>query len=90
VAALAARREPAGENGHLTSREREIAGLLDQGLTNKEIAGRLFLSISTVKNHVHNILEKLGASTRGEAAARLRPAPPPRRAVAGPGRGGPP
>lgn len=55
----------------LTLREREIADLLTDGLSNKEIAARLLLGISTVKNHVHNILGKLEARSRGEAVARL-------------------
>lgn len=56
----------------LTPREREIAALIDQGLSNKEIARRLSLSVLTVKNHVHRILGKLQVSRRGQAAARLR------------------
>ena len=56
----------------LTAREREIADLLALGLTNKEIAARLFLGVSTVKNHVHNVLRKLDASSRVEAVARMR------------------
>jgi two-component system nitrate/nitrite response regulator NarL len=56
----------------LTARERELAGLLDEGLSNKEIAQRLSISIATVKNHVHRILEKLQVQRRGQAASRLR------------------
>lgn len=56
----------------LTTREREIADLLALGLTNKEIAGRLYLGVSTVKNHVHNLLRKLDASSRVEAVARMK------------------
>jgi DNA-binding NarL/FixJ family response regulator len=56
----------------LTPREREVARLMEQGFTNKEIAGRLCIQAATVKNHVHSILEKLGARRRGEAAARMR------------------
>jgi two-component system, NarL family, nitrate/nitrite response regulator NarL len=56
----------------LTDREREISCLLEAGLTNKEIASRLYIELPTVKNHVHNILRKVGASRRGEAAALLR------------------
>jgi two-component system nitrate/nitrite response regulator NarL len=56
----------------LTMREREIIGLIEQGLSNKEIAARLCIEVATVKNHVHNILEKLKVSTRGEAVARIR------------------
>jgi len=51
----------------LTSREREILGLMIQGLRNTEIARRLVVGRSTVKFHVSNILTKLGASTRTEA-----------------------
>jgi two-component system nitrate/nitrite response regulator NarL len=56
----------------LTSREREIAALLEQGLSNKEIGARLQIELPTVKNHVHSILTKLKASRRGQAAAMLR------------------
>jgi two-component system nitrate/nitrite response regulator NarL len=56
----------------LTQREREIAALVERGLSNKEIASRLAIGTATVKNHVHNILEKLDVSRRGEAAASLR------------------
>lgn len=56
----------------LTARESEIGALLDEGLSNKRIAARLKIEIATVKNHVHSILEKLGARNRTEAAARLR------------------
>src|SRR5262245_46500033 len=56
----------------LTRREREIAALVNEGLSNKEIARLLRIGAATVKNHVHNILEKLQVSRRGEAAARLR------------------
>jgi two-component system, NarL family, nitrate/nitrite response regulator NarL len=55
----------------LTMREREIVDLIAQGLSNKEIALRLYIEVSTVKNHVHNILEKLRVTRRGEAAERL-------------------
>lgn len=56
----------------LTSREREIASLIDEGLSNRDIALRLHIELPTVKNHVHNILEKLKVHRRGEAAARIR------------------
>ena len=56
----------------LTARERELAALLDEGLSNKEIAQRLHISVATVKNHVHRILEKLDVQRRGQAASRLR------------------
>jgi two-component system nitrate/nitrite response regulator NarL len=56
----------------LTAREREIAALIDEGLSNKEIAARLEIELATVKNHVHNLLTKLKATRRGQAAAMLR------------------
>jgi DNA-binding NarL/FixJ family response regulator len=63
----------APSNGsRLTRRESEIAALVDQGLSNKEIAQRLCIEVATVKNHVHNILDKLQVSSRGEIARRIR------------------
>lgn len=59
---------------HLTPREREVLVLIEQGLSNKQIAQRLGIEVRTVKNHVHNLLEKLRVQRRGEAAARLRSA----------------
>ena len=75
VAALArAETEPAPEapGRALTAREAEVVALIDDGLSNKQIARELCIELPTVKNHVHSILEKLGASSRGEAAARAR------------------
>jgi DNA-binding NarL/FixJ family response regulator len=48
----------------LSRREQQLAGLIQQGLTNKEMASRLNLSEQTVKNHVHRMLRKLGAPDR--------------------------
>ncbi len=56
----------------LTSREREIAGLVGDGWSNKEIAKALAISPATVKNHVHIILEKLQVERRARVASRLR------------------
>jgi two-component system, NarL family, nitrate/nitrite response regulator NarL len=52
-----------------TPREREILQLLAEDMTNQEIADFLVIEVGTVKNHVHNILDKLGVSSRHEAAA---------------------
>jgi DNA-binding NarL/FixJ family response regulator len=69
----AAARGPAPDlAARLTPRETEIVELIDEGLSNKQIAGRLCIEPTTVKNHVHNILEKLDVTRRGEAAAALR------------------
>ncbi len=57
------------EGTGLTPREREIIGLIEQGLCNKEIAVSLRIEVQTVKNHVHNILDKLQLQDR-QAAAR--------------------
>lgn len=62
----------APRESELTQREREIVGLIERGLSNKEIAKHLSIGTATVKNHVHNILEKLDVKRRGEAAASLR------------------
>jgi two-component system, NarL family, nitrate/nitrite response regulator NarL len=56
----------------LTPREREVIKLIDAGLSNQEIARRLFIELPTVKSHVHNILEKLRVHRRADAAARMR------------------
>ena len=56
----------------LTSREREVLALLAEGRTNRQIAEALFLSAKTVEIHVSRILDKLGASTRGEAVSIAR------------------
>jgi|SRR5947207_1716707 len=54
----------------LTEREREVLGLLAQGMPNKEIASHLIISERTVKFHVSSIMSKLGATNRTEAVAR--------------------
>lgn len=59
---------------YLTPRQLDVARLLDRGLTNQEIADQLHIEVSTVKIHVHNILDKLGVRHRGQAVARLHQA----------------
>jgi DNA-binding NarL/FixJ family response regulator len=56
----------------LTRREQEILDLIEQGLSNKEIARVLQITGATVKNHIHNVLTKLSVRRRGEAAAQFR------------------
>jgi two-component system, NarL family, nitrate/nitrite response regulator NarL len=72
VASLAEDLRDGHASRSLTRRQREIVALIDAGLSNKEIARQLSIELPTVKNHVHNILEKLQVSRRGEAAALVR------------------
>jgi two-component system, NarL family, response regulator DevR len=67
VRALVAHGGDAPESA-LTSREREVIGLLAHGLTNREIGSRMFVSESTAKFHVHNVMRKLGVRRRAEVA----------------------
>lgn len=60
--------QPAEIKVRLTSREREILELVRKGLPNSQIAEHLCLSPHTIKSHVHNLLRKVGATNRGEAA----------------------
>lgn len=77
VAALARERRTSVNSAdpvraRLTAREFEIIELVELGLSNKEIALRLFIELPTVKNHIHRVLDKLGVGRRAEAAALLR------------------
>jgi DNA-binding NarL/FixJ family response regulator len=72
VGVLARAHSDDGADVRLTSRQTQIVALIDEGLSNKEIARRLQIEVTTVKNHVHNLIEKLGVRRRAEAAARVR------------------
>ena len=56
----------------LTNRELQVVELMNRGLSNKEISNRLRIEPCTAKNHVQNILQKLGVHRRGQAVAKLR------------------
>jgi DNA-binding NarL/FixJ family response regulator len=56
------------ERAQLSQREREIIILIAQGYKNKEIAEKMFITEQTVKNHLHNVFDKLGVSDRLELA----------------------
>jgi two-component system nitrate/nitrite response regulator NarL len=71
LAALATAKEADLPAKRLTRREREIAALLQQDLSNKEIAVRLRIEVATVKNHVHNLLDKLNTHSRVQASRLL-------------------
>ena len=64
---------PFDSHSTLTPREHEVLGLLAAGLSNAEIAERLFISPSTAKAHVQHILKKLGVKTRLQAAMQAEP-----------------
>ena len=74
IAELASDRMPKipASSVKLTSRELEIITLVAEGLPNKEIAQRLFIETQTVKNHIHNILDKLQLHNRLEAVQYAR------------------
>jgi DNA-binding NarL/FixJ family response regulator len=63
------RHPPTDELATLTERERDVLELIGQGLSNREIAERLFLAEKTVKNYVTSVLAKLGMQRRTQAAA---------------------
>lgn len=72
ISAPEARGAPFGGQSHLTQRELQIVELVDRGLSNKEIAQALAITVPTVKNHVHAILKKLAVRRRAQAAAKMR------------------
>ncbi len=66
------RAELGDAQAELSPREMDVLDLASQGATNKEIADQLFISVGTVKNHIHNILEKLHLKNRAQIAAYAR------------------
>src|SRR5215208_5523015 len=64
-------RPSADEAPHLTRREREVAALVAQGFTSRQIASKLVVSERTVDNHVANILKKFSLRSREQIAARM-------------------
>jgi NarL family two-component system response regulator LiaR len=68
-AALRVAETPAAPHYHLSERERGVLQLIARGLSNRQIAGELTLSESTIKFHISNILSKLSVATRAEAVA---------------------
>ena len=72
IAALARERGLEPFEGRLTARELDVLRLIEEGCSNKEIAKALSIELPTVKNHVHNILQKLNVHRRTEAVARAR------------------
>jgi DNA-binding NarL/FixJ family response regulator len=72
IATLSRSGVPSRPAQQLTKREQQIVDLIAQGLINREIATRLGIELCTVKNHVHNILHKLGVTGRAEVAAFCR------------------
>lgn len=69
IASLVRSQGATGAGAALTHREVEVVRLVGEGLSNKEIARRLGVEVATVKNHVHNLMEKLRVRSRSEAAA---------------------
>jgi DNA-binding NarL/FixJ family response regulator len=61
---------PPGSPSNLTAREKEILGLITQGMTNDLIAGKLFISVQTVRNHIKNIYDKLQVHSRAQVVAK--------------------
>ena len=72
VLRIPAERSPPEEFAALSKREWEVAHLVAEGLRNKDIAAQLQISLATVKDHVHRILEKTGHRSRAGIIAALR------------------
>ncbi len=63
---------PAGRSDAVSEREAEVLHLMDEGLSNQEIADRFVVALSTVKWHVNNLYAKLGVRSRTQALSRAR------------------
>ncbi len=63
---------PQGLVEPLSERELEVLRLLEQGMSNGEIAQHLVVTVGTVKSHVHNIIDKLGVSNRAQAVVQAK------------------
>lgn len=75
IAATSGKSSEPDQQPRLTRREHQVLELVVEGMSNKEIGRALQICDATVKNHVHNILDKLQVQRRGEAAARFRRQP---------------
>lgn len=69
LALIRAKTSPDQPGSDLSQREREVLALIVEGLTNEEIAGRLFISPATARHHVSACIQKLGAANRAQAAS---------------------
>ncbi|MQA14545.1 MAG: hypothetical protein GEV09_10345 [Pseudonocardiaceae bacterium] len=65
-------RPSAAQDGAITGREREVAGLVLAGLTYRQLGERLFISAKTVEHHVARMRQRFGSTSRGELFAQLR------------------
>jgi DNA-binding NarL/FixJ family response regulator len=72
ISALASQRQPVAKGLALTTRETQVLKMLELGRSNLEIAEQLSITVHTVKNHVHSLLNKLGVGTRADAAVLSR------------------
>ncbi|MFI6424192.1 response regulator transcription factor [Promicromonospora sp. NPDC050880] len=81
---------PPAVRGLLSPREAEVMDLVADGLSNREVAARLFVSEKTVKNHVNSLFAKLGVTTRSQAIVRWIQRDPARDRARGPAEMGPP
>jgi DNA-binding CsgD family transcriptional regulator len=65
------RKRSAGSGGELTAQERRVAALVSDGLTNREVAARLFVSTNTVETHLRHLFQKLGVRSRTELVGQF-------------------